>query len=43
MEIIVGWVLTMGCTIGIISLPKEYVPMNVMGVVVGALLIQGAL
>lgn len=43
MEIICGWVLTMGCALGIISLPKDYIPTLVVGMVVGALLLQGAL
>jgi hypothetical protein len=41
MEIIMGWGLTMGCALGIITLPKDYVPVCVVGMVVGALLIQG--
>lgn len=43
MEIILGWGLTMGCILGIVTLPKDYVPTLVVGVVVGALMIQGAL
>lgn len=43
MEIIMGWVLTMGCALGIVTLPKDYVPVCVVGMVVGALLLQGAL
>lgn len=43
MEIICGWALTMGCALGIVALPKVYVPTLVVGVVVGALLLQGAL
>jgi len=43
MEIIMGWVLTMGCSLGIVTLPKDYVPLCVAGVVVGALLLQGGL
>jgi hypothetical protein len=41
MEIIAGWGLTVGCFIGIITLPKHYAPINLMGVVVGVLLLQG--
>lgn len=43
MEIIAGWVLTMGCIIGIVTLPKAYVPINLVGLVVGALVLQGVL
>lgn len=43
MEIIMGWVLTMGCALGIVTLHKDYVPVCVVGMVVGALLLQGAL
>ena len=40
--IIAGWVLTVGCFIGIIALPKHYVPINLMGIITGVLLLQGA-
>lgn len=43
MEIICGWVLTMACISGIVWLPKDHVPVNVVGLVVGALLLQGAI
>lgn len=43
MEMIMGWGLTMGCALGIITLPKDYVPVCVVGMVVGALLIQGGI
>lgn len=43
MEVIMGWGLTMGCALGIITLPKDYVPVCVVGMVVGALLIQGGI
>uniref|UniRef100_A0AAU6VZJ2 Uncharacterized protein n=2 Tax=unclassified bacterial viruses TaxID=12333 RepID=A0AAU6VZJ2_9VIRU len=43
MEIILGWVLTMSCIGVIVWLHKDYVPLGVAGVVVGALLLQGAL
>jgi len=42
MEIIMSWVLTVGGIAGIIWLPKHYVPINLMAVVTGALLLQGA-
>lgn len=41
MEIIAGWVLTTGGIAGIIWLPKDYVPVCLVGMVVGALLLQG--
>jgi hypothetical protein len=43
MEMIAGWVLTMGCALGIITLSKDYVPVCLVGMVVGALLLNGAL
>lgn len=36
-----GMALTSCCFVGIIALPKHYVPINVIGMVVGVLLLQG--
>lgn len=41
MNLVCGWVLTMGGIVGIISLHKDYVPLCVMALVAGALLMQG--
>ncbi|WYN05011.1 hypothetical protein ISREJYDI_CDS0045 [Pseudomonas phage UNO-G1W1] len=40
-ELYAGWGLTVGCFIGIVALPKYYIPTLVVGMVVGALLLQG--
>lgn len=36
-----GLGLTSACFVGTLVLPKDYVPINVMGMVVGVLLLQG--
>lgn len=40
-EMMTGWGLTIGCFIGIIGLPKEYVTINLLGCFVGVLLLNG--
>jgi hypothetical protein len=43
MTILCGWVLTMAGIIGIVSLPKDYVPCCTALAVMGASLMQGVM